>query len=69
MNDIRLLQGPKRRQNHNISILVSQIGRKIPVETAFYVSDTCYFAGMTLVHPDGCHCDEDYERARDARQY
>jgi hypothetical protein len=37
------------------------------VETAFYVSDTCYFAGMTLVHPDGCHCDEDYERARDAR--
>lgn len=67
MNDIRLLQGPKRRQNHNISILVSQIGRKIPVETAFYVSDTCYFAGMTLVHPDGCHCDEDYERARNAR--
>ena len=58
------LEQCERRRNHVIAYLISRFGRKINVTEPFYISNTCYFAGMTLVHPDGCQCDEEYERSR-----
>jgi hypothetical protein len=67
MNDILEYKGIKRLQNHFVAILISKIGKKVPVQEPFYISDTCYFAGMTIVHPYNCQCDEEYERLRDAK--
>lgn len=59
-----LLEACERKRNHVIARLISQFGKKINVMEPVFVSDVCYFAGMTLVHPNGCHCDEDYELSR-----
>jgi hypothetical protein len=62
------LEACERRLNHAVAHLVSRIGKKINVSEVdyiltgvYYISNSCYFAGLTLVHPDACRCDDEYE--------
>jgi hypothetical protein len=59
------LEACERRLNHAIAHLVSRIGKKINVTEVYYISKSCYFAGLTLVHPDACRCDDEYESYRE----
>lgn len=56
----------ERRRNHVVARLISKLGKKIRVNEPYYISKTCYFAGMTLVHPDDCVCDQEYESFKEA---
>jgi hypothetical protein len=59
------LEACERRLNHAVAHLVSRIGKKINVTEVYYISNSCYFAGLTLVHPDACKCDDEYESYRE----